>query len=76
MIKLQSLNDQEECFELAAAMIEIFRYSQLITIVQTIVPSENLMQRFEVMYYDETTKFERQEKMRRSSRSDHSDFSN
>ena len=58
MIKLQSFNDQEKCLELAAADIAVFRCKQLITIVQTIVPSQNLVQCSDIIYYNKTTKFE------------------
>ena len=55
MIKLLSLNDQEKCLELAAAVIAIFRYEHLMPIVQTIVFPLNLMQCFEVIHYYGTT---------------------
>ena len=39
-----------------------------------VVPSQNIIQCFEDIHYDETTKFERPGKMRRTIRSEHSDF--
>ena len=58
-MKVLSLNNQEKCLDLVAVTIEIFRYKQLITIVQSIVPCQNLVQCFKVIHYDKTTKFER-----------------
>ena len=74
MIKLPSLNDQQKCFKLTAAITAIFRYKQLITIVQTTITSQNLMQSFEIIHHDNNTKFERPRKMCLATLSDHSHF--
>ena len=64
MIKVPSLNDQEECVEVAGASIVIFRKNKLITIVYTIVPSQNFVQCIEDIHHDKSTKFERPGKVR------------
>ena len=51
MIKVLSLNDQEKCRELPAAVIAIFRYEHLIPIVETIVLPLNLVQCLEFIHY-------------------------
>ena len=43
MLKVSSLNNQKKCIELAGVRIGIFFTNELITIVQTIVPSRNLV---------------------------------
>ena len=50
MMKVSNLNDKENCLELAALIIAIFRYKQLITIVQmTLKISSNLSRTFTMM---------------------------
>ena len=38
-MEVPSLNEQWKCFELVAAMIAIFRYKQIIKIVETMILS-------------------------------------
>ena len=55
---LPSFNDQEKCVELSAASVAIFLNKYLITIVQTIVPSQSLVRCIKDIDHNGSTKFE------------------